>query len=273
MALAVAMGSGACASRGDIEDLSFEMRAIAASQSSEIDDQRRLIEQLLGEFDSAQGRLRDQSGQMFDLRGGIAEVLREHAETLARMESLIGELQRSFATHRERTEEALARLAAGGSLTELAGGEASDRAPPGPEAGVDLSSALDTYELGVGLMREGSLATARLAFEEFLDNAPNHALASDAAFHLAHITYREGDSDAALVAFEELRSRFPTAARAPDALYQMALIRIEEGDVEEAIRNLELIVNTYVGTDIAQVAADKLAEIRDRPSTYALPGV
>jgi TolA-binding protein len=48
----------------------------------------------------------------------------------------------------------------------------------------------------------------------------------------------------------------------PDALYRMALIHIEQDDDDEAIDLLERVINTYPDALIAEIAAEKLAEIR-----------
>lgn len=254
--------TGACASKGDLESMHFEMRAIAARQDSILMEQNRLIQALTADVGSTEGRLRQQSGEIFDLRGGISGELREHSEALARLESLVGENQRGIAAMRQELSE-LARTMRESSAAEAAtavGDGASTPSSP-PTSALSTGDPAETYQAGVELMREGSFATAQLALQEFLGAAPNHALAPDAAFHLAHMAHETGDSEGALEAFRELRSRFPNAARAPDALYRMALIQLEMGDREGGVANLELIVNTYAGSVIAEVAADKLAEI------------
>ena len=79
---------------------------------------------------------------------------------------------------------------------------------------------------------------------------------------VADILYSQENLEEALEAFQEIRERFPTAAKAPGSLYRIALIQIDMDDMEEAEQTLERIVNTYAGTDIAELAEDKLGEIR-----------
>ena len=108
----------------------------------------------------------------------------------------------------------------------------------------------------------GSLATARSAFEEFLARYPNHELAPEVHFRLADVLSQQENFEDALEAFREVGVRFPTADRVPDSSYRIALIQIEMGDMDDAAETLERIVNTYPGTDIAELAETKLDEIR-----------
>ena len=52
------------------------------------------------------------------------------------------------------------------------------------------------------------------------------------------------------------------ASRVPDSLYRIALIQIEMDDMDEAEQTLQRIVNTYPETITAELAGDKLDEIR-----------
>ena len=251
------LAAGACASSGDLEEMHLDMRRIAVRQDSVLAEQNRLIREILRETGSTQGRLNDQSNEIFDLRGELFGELREIRDAFVRFESVVGENQRGIAALRATFDDALAQLAARGTReaeTTVADGATLQRDEGSPDPS-------ELFETGLSFMQDGSLGTARMALEELLTTFPNHDLAPEAAFHLAQISHLEGDPDTALAGFRELRSRFPTAARAPHALYQMALIQLETGNRVEGIANLELIVNTYAGTDIAEVAADKLAEV------------
>ena len=244
--MAAVVTLGACATKGDLRDLRTEIRSLGMRQDS-------LLAQLRLEALSTQDSVRTQSDQIFDFRGEITRQLREISRTLATIEALAGQNQQGIAGVRDQMAN-LRRVAS---------------APP-PTAAADSSGALvqgagdpaELYRTAVEQMGRGSLNTARAAFQEFLARRPNHELAPDAHFFLADILYRQENFEDALEAFQEVQARFPTATRVPDALYRIALIQIEMDDVEDAEETLERIVNTYPGTVIAELAGDKLDEIR-----------
>jgi tol-pal system protein YbgF len=246
MAAAVTLGS--CATKGDLHDLQTEIRSLAARQDT-------LLAQLRVQASSTQDSVRTQSDQIFDFRGEITRQLRDIGQSLATIEALAGQNQRAIAGVREQmanqrrperpsqpspTDESQAVLVEGGG-----GGD--------PEA---------LYRTAVDQMGRGSLNTARAAFEEFLARYPNHELAPDAHYNVADVMYQQENFEQALEAFQEIQERFPTAIRVPDSLYRIALIQIEMDDLEAAVETLQRIVNTYPGTIIAELAGDKLDEIR-----------
>ncbi len=246
MAAVVTLGS--CATKGDLRDLQTEIRMLAARQDT-------LLGQLRVETLSTQDSVRTQSDQIFDFRGEITRQLREIGRTLATIEALTGQNQQGIAGVRD----------------QLANLRRAERAPP-PTAIDDPTQALvrgggggdpaELYRTAMEQMGRGSLSTARLAFEEFLARYANHDLAPEAHFNLAHVLYQQENFEDALEAFREVQRRFPTADRVPDSLYRIALIQIELGDMDDAEQTLERIVNTYPETDIAEMAGDKLDEIR-----------
>lgn len=246
MAAAVTLGS--CATKGDLRDLQREIRMLAARQDT-------LLTQLRVETLSTQDSVRTQSDQIFDFRGEITRQLREIGRTLATIEALAGQNQQAIAGVRD----------------QLANLRRAERAPP-PIATDDATQALvrgggggdpaELYRAAQEQMSRGLLNTARQAFEGFLARHPNHELAPDAHYFLADILYQQENFEDALEAFQEVQARFPTAARVPDSLYRIALIQIEMDDMDDAEQTLERIVNTYPGTITAELAGDKLDEIR-----------
>lgn len=245
LATAAVASMGGCATKGDIRDLQTELRNVAMRQDS-------LIAQLRRETLSTQDTLRETSDQLFSFRGDIARQLREMSMVLARLEALAGENQRGIIQIRDQ----LANLR---------------RAPAGPTGGSQTGGteglvsgggdAEQLYNAAMSQFNRGTLSTARIAFEQFLQAHPSHRLAPDAHFRLAEIMVREDRVEDALEAFLGIQSQFPTAAQVPDALYRAALLQIELGDTDDAEATLERIVNTYPDADAAFLAREKLREI------------
>ncbi len=245
MAAAVMLGS--CATKGDLRDLRTEIRSLAERQDT-------LLSQLRIQASSTQDSVRTQSDQIFDFRGEITRQLRGIAQSLATIEALAGQNQRAIAGVRDqmanqrRPERPPPSASDASQAVLVEGGGGGD-----PEA---------LYRTAVDQMGRGSLNTARAAFEAFLARHPNHELAPDAHYYVADVMYQQENFEQALEAFEEIQERFPTATRVPDSMYRIALIQIEMDDLDAAEETLERIVNTYPETITAELAGDKLEEIR-----------
>ena len=245
-AIAVAMMSG-CATKGDLRNVQLEIRALSARQDSLMSELHRLTL-------TTQDTLREQSLQLFDFRGAIFRQLRDISESVARLEALAGESQRGIAGVRDQ----LANLRRGTTTQP----EQENAPPTGEEAVAPGGDAESIYNAAVGQFNRGSLATARTAFQQFLQAFPSHRLAPDAHFYLADILVQEDRTEDALDAFLEIPQIFPTASKVPDAWYRAAVIQIELGRTDEARATLERVINTYPDSGVATVAREKLREIR-----------
>ena len=107
----------------------------------------------------------------------------------------------------------------------------------------------------------GSYSAAQVAYEQFLEDYPNHDLAPDAHFNLADMITQQDRAEDALEAFQEIQALYPTSSRVPDALYRIAQLQVEMGDADDARATLERIMNTYPEATIAMLARDLLEEI------------
>jgi len=249
LAMAALVTLGGCATKSDIRDLQVELRALAARQDSVLSEMR------IGAI-STRDTLRTQAEQLFDFRGDITRQLRLIGESLARLEALAGENQRGLVGVRDQLAN-LRRQA--GSAASGAGRDGPEVATGGAPAGGD---AQQLYRTASDQKVRGLLNTARNAFQQFLDNYPNHELAPEAQFSLADILDQQDEREEALAAFRAIQERFPTAAKVPDSLYRIALIQIDQDNTAAAVATLGRIINTYPGTIMAELAAEKLDEIR-----------
>ena len=251
---AVAM-LGGCATKGDVRDLRTEIRVMAVRQDS-------LIAELRRQTMSTQDTLREASDQLFNFRGDISRRLQAISQSLSTMESIVGENQRGIVGIRDQL--ANMRRMPGGQPAGGAGPTGEDpMMGPGDAPGQRSDSGpVETYNAAVGQFNRGSLTTARLAFEQFLQAYPNHRLAPDAHYYLADLMVQEDRLEDALDAFREIPELFPSAEKVPEALYRIALLQIELDRTGEAENTLERIVNSYPDAGVALLAREKLNEIR-----------
>jgi tol-pal system protein YbgF len=248
LTVAAAASLGGCATKGDLRNLRLEIQALSARQDSLLAALRRQALQ-------TQDTVREQGRALFDFRGDVLRQLREVDESLTRLEAMVGENQRGISGIRDQMAN-LRRAA--GTPTPVEGAPPAGVEEP-PAVGSDAES---IYNAAVAQFNRGSLATARTAFQQFLQAFPTHRLASDAHYFLADILVQEDRVEDALDAFLEIPELFPTAAKVPDAMYRAALLQIELGRTADARATLERVVNTYPASGVATLARDKLREIR-----------
>ena len=164
---------GGCATKGDLRDLQTEIRSLAMRQDS-------LIAELRRETMSTQDTLRETTDQLFNFRGDISRQLREISQSLATLEALVGENQRALVGVRDQLANMRRAPGGGGAVDPMAGGGDPMSGPREAGEGTLAGGAEQTYNAAVSQFNRGSLSTARLAFQQFLEAYPNHRLAPDA---------------------------------------------------------------------------------------------
>lgn len=253
----VALAVAGCATKGDIRDLQTEfrteMRAIAARQDS-------VLAELRMQNTLMQDTLRTQADQLFDFRGQIAGQLQSIAQSIARLEAISGENQRGITSVRDQL--ANIRRGTGGVAPPLQMIDSTQAAGTVletlPGAG---GNAEQLYQVAREQHNRGSLSTAQRAYEDFLEQFPNHALAPDARWFLADVLSQQDRPEDALETLQEIPTLFPTAARVPDVLYRIAVLQQEAGDEGEARATLERLIATYPDASITFLARQMLEEL------------
>lgn len=246
---------GGCATKGDLRNLQTEIRSLAMRQDS-------LIAELRRETMSTQDTLRETTDQLFSFRGEITRQLREISQSLATLEAMVGENQRGITGVRDQLANLRRLPAGGGAGSPESMGTDPMMGPTEEPGGGQTGGAEEIYNAAVGQANRGSISTARVAFQQFLREYPNHRLAPDAHFYLADFLVQEDRLQDALEAFQEIPELFPTAQKVPEALYRIALLQIELDREDDAEATLERIVNSYPDAGVALLAREKLAEIR-----------
>jgi tol-pal system protein YbgF len=251
LATAAVLTMGGCATKADIRDLRTELRDLAIRQDS-------LMSELRRETLNTQDTVRDQSTQLFDFRGAIARQLQDISQSLTRLEAMVGENQRGIAGVRDQMAN-MRRTPV--SVTPGVGDSASAESGAAP-ATQPTGDAQAVFNAAVTQFNNGSLTTARLGFEQFLQMYPNNSLAPDAQFYIADILQKNDRNEDALAAFQKIRELYPTSPKVPEALYRVALLQIDMGKKADARTTLQLIINTWPEAEVTDLARDKLKEIR-----------
>ncbi|MGD2045530.1 MAG: tetratricopeptide repeat protein [Gemmatimonadota bacterium] len=258
--VAAALVLGGCATKSDIRELQTEVREELRAQAVRQDSLMMLLTRATA---STQDTLRTQGDQLVDFRGDITRLLQSVSQSMQRLEALVGENQRGIAALRSQG-------VGGGGVAVAPGpggipsGDDTVAAPGGSEtlAGVGGgSNAEELYGIARDQHQRGSLSAAQQAYEQFLEEYPNHPLAADAQFFMADILEQQDRPEDALQSFLGIPSLYPTASRVPEALYRAGILQADLGQTDEARSTLQRLMNTYPDSGVALLAREKLEEL------------
>jgi TolA-binding protein len=224
--------------------------------------QEALLRDLSADIQALQDSLEVQSAianeMVVDSRGVIARELRDMRTELSQMFQLVGQIQRTVVLMSQRLQ------AEGGRVTT-----STLRADPDSlgaliaRGGADPADCDEIWDAAVTQFNRGSLAAARMGFTGFLsDCSDDDRLAPRAQFNLGDILERENRLDSAIEAFLRVAELYPSADDVPMAYYRVALIYVLQENVASARTYLELVVNSYADSGVAELARAELQEIR-----------
>ena len=253
---------GACATRGDLQDLQDELRVLSARQDSSTAALHRTITQAERTMTDTVDAL---SNQVFDFRGNASGKALEIERELESLQELVGQFQRTVDQLRDdmdvrqrEFEQMIARMAEQGDST-AGGGEVEGGDPVEPPGTAAQEQAL--FDVAVSNAQRGLNTSALRGFATLLEEYPRSDLAPAAYLHRAELLTLEDRLEDAIADYLAIPRLFPTSDRIPAALYLAGLRCIELEDYDRAREYLERLINTYPDDPYAGQAREKLAEI------------
>lgn len=232
----VATALTACATKGDIRNLRMEIDALRAKQDS-----------LHGELTRQSQLQSDQTREALrTTQGSISNQIRQLQEAIITLQELSGQSQ-------QRLNELRAQLER--TQTPPAGLPAT----PVPSSGATPE---ELYRAGAAKFEEKSAAAARMAFEQFLAEFPQHELAADAQFKLAETYVLEENLEEAVTHFERVSEAYPASPRAPEALYRAGQVSEQRNRRSDARQYYNRVVQRYADSPSASLARRRLAALR-----------
>lgn len=258
--LAVPILLGACATRGDLRELQYEVRSLAVRQDSAFQALLRTVQRANGEsLDSVEGV----AALLFELRGEVNSRLLAIQDQQLILGELVGQSQHSLALMTEelnRQRQQIERVYRQ-QPADTSGAVADEGGEP-PEAPPLADPDEDAYNAVVALLERGSTSVARSGFEQFLEEYPNSEFAAGAYLHLAEIMSIEDDEvEDAIANYLRIPDLFPDAREVPRALFQAGLLCIDIEDYARAREYLEWLLESYPGYRFAPQARERLEEI------------
>ncbi|HEY0671904.1 MAG TPA: tol-pal system protein YbgF [Longimicrobiales bacterium] len=233
----MAMLASGCATKSDIRDLSMELGSMRAQQDSlyrEIQRQNLLL------ADSVRGG----AELIRSTRAQLSNQIRQLNDVVISLQQLLGQTQQRITELRERAEQAQA-----------------PPVQPTQPAG-NAQDADELYRTGATKLQEKSATAARMAFEQFLTQFPQHERAPDAQFGLAETFALEGEQADAVTQFVKVAEAYPASPRAPEALYRAGQISEERERRSEARTYYQRVVQRYGSSPSARLAQQRLNRLR-----------
>ncbi len=141
-----------------------------------------------------------------------------------------------------------------GKLTEVAeipsdnaGAFAEDPAPipHDPEAGFTQDAAVQNFRKALIIFQGLKYPEATLAFSDFLEKYPDHAMAGAAQFYIAEAYTKQNEPKLALQEYQKLLTTYDRSSHVADTLKQMAAAEDILKRREEAARHRQLLTSLF----------------------------
>ena len=256
--LVLALVSGGCATRGDVqrlEDAVLLSRAESARADSARDAQVGELLALTRRTGDSVAAIRAQIAQ---IKGDLSGELYAIAQQLVQVQELTGQSQQRLTELRTQLEargEQIAEAPSGAPVTAGAGTPAAPAADSGAGPTAD-----QIYQASLQQLRRGSVSTARIGFRELLRRFPQSARAADALYFIGE-SFAAETPDSAQRYYQQVVDRFTASPRAATALYKLGLLAEQRRDTAGARAFYGRVVQSYPNSDEAALARDRLRSL------------
>lgn len=240
-----------CATKGDLRDVRDQIETLAEQQG-------RVLDELSGMSTAVQDTLRGQTDALFESRGDINRRLQALEQEILTIQELLRMNQQSLTTIRDYLESGGTRVPSP-RRTDTEPGQVM--ATPITPAAPSSTGAEEMYNAAVTQFNRGANSTARVAFQQFLQQYPNDPLAPKAQFYLADILVQEDHPAEAIQAFLRIPEFYASSEEVPRAWYRVGVLYIQLDRLDDARVYLNRVVNTYPDSEEAKEARQRLAEI------------
>jgi tol-pal system protein YbgF len=233
------LASGCVATKSDVRDIQMDIASLRAQQDSVYREMQRQNVLLA---DSVRGG----AELIRTTRAQLSNQIRQLNEVVISLQQLLGQTQQRIQELRERAEQQAVQQPVA--------------APPQTEGA--NASADELYRTGATKLQEKSATAARIAFEQFLTQFPQHERAPDAQYGLAETFALEDELPDAVENFVRVAEAYPTSARAPEALYRAGQLSEERKRTTDARTYYQRVVQRYGNSPSARLAQQRLNRLR-----------
>lgn len=208
-------------------------------------DLRTKTDNLTSQLAAAQRTLLDQQGRIDQLNQQIATV-RGQNEDLANQVTTLQKQQKDYYTDLD---------------TRLKKFEPQQQTVDGVQGTVQPGET-EAFNAASQQFRSGDHKGAAAAFRDFVAKYPQSPYQPTAQYWLGNALYALRDYKGSTAVWQGIVKNYPQHPRAPEALLAIANNQLEQGQKTAARKTLQQIVSQYAGSDVAQSAQQKLAQIK-----------
>lgn len=240
LSLLIATGTGACATKQDVDRLRVEMASVQAQQDS--------LVAMLSELERSLSEMLDDQRSLIVTTGGdLHRQVDDVERQLVQIQELLGQSQMVLHSLRAR----MARRDGMGA------GAAEPDSAAAIETGEGAADARALYKAAIEQFRRGAYNTARIGFEEFMVAYPADELAPDAQYYLAETFREDEDVERAIREYGRVVELYPNSSAAPTALYKAGLLQVERGNKDSACEYFQRVLAGYPRSDESRLARDQ----------------
>ncbi|MBM4186477.1 MAG: tol-pal system protein YbgF [Gemmatimonadetes bacterium] len=241
-----------CATKGMVRRVETQVLVLRAetarqdsARSAELTRIIRFQQQTLDSLNQSRAAIR-----ALDLRFGqdVTDVLRQ----LYAVQEMTGQSQRQLSILKAQLDARAEAMDARPIATQPDSAGVT-RPVGGPSADQMFQGALELH-------RRGSPATARRAFQDFLQQYPAHPYVAD-ALHFLGETFEAATPDSAVVSWNAVVTRFPQSPRAPESLFKIGVLASKQGDKAAAKAAFDRLIKTYPRSEAAELARERLKDL------------
>jgi tol-pal system protein YbgF len=120
----------------------------------------------------------------------------------------------------------------------------------------------DAFNQASQQFRSGDFKGAAESFRDFIAKYPQSPYQPTAQYWLGNALYALRDYKGSTAVWQNIVKTYPQHPRAPEALLAIANNQLEQGQKALARKTLQQIVSQYAGSNVAQSAQTKLAQIK-----------
>ena len=113
-------------------------------------------------------------------------------------------------------------------------------------------------ELANGLSKESKFKDAFSAYDKFLKEYPNSALAAEAKYGLGYTQFALKNYKSAIATQQKLIDQHPDSPKVPDALFNMANSQIQLGLIPNAKKTLHDLIAKFPNSEVTPTAQKRL---------------
>lgn len=237
--------TGCMASKADIRLLQDEIRTLRAMQGRADTARKAQADSAMVLINRTSDSLRALSLRFGSFQATIGGELFEMGKQLITIQELAGMSSKRIMELRSSMEERAQSV----SPTDTAAAPAA----PGPA---------QLFQMSFDQLRRGSYGTARAGFEELLRRYPEFEEASAAQLYIAQSYADERRTAEADSVYGLVVRQYPRSKDAPTALYKYGLSQLGQGKTAQARAALQRVVREYPSSTEAELARDRLRNLR-----------